>query len=71
MYSLANEGIYEGNILIDDKLFTNNVTANFFNINIDTNIRRFLKDIFTIKNDIKFENLNRVQNQQKMIINSI
>src|SRR6185436_15608299 len=42
-------------------LFTNNVTANFFNINIDTNIRHFLKDIFTIKNDIKFENLNRVQ----------
>jgi ribonuclease HI len=58
---LANEGIHEGNILIDDKLFTNDVTANFFNINIDTNIRRFLKDIFTVKNDIKFENLNRVQ----------
>ena len=58
---LANEGIYEGNILIDDKLFTNNVTTHFFNINIDTNIRHFFKDIFTIKNDIKFENLNRVQ----------
>jgi hypothetical protein len=54
---LANESIYDGNILIDSKLFTNNVTTCFFNININTNIQHFIKDIFTIKNDLKFESL--------------
>jgi hypothetical protein len=62
--TLANEGRSEGNVLLDDKICNSNVTATFFNINIDTNIRHFVKEIFNIKNELLFQNLKgRARNQ--------
>jgi hypothetical protein len=60
---LANKGRKDTFVTINDNHFTNNVTATFFNINIDTNIRHFIKDVMNIRNDIRFENLARIDEQ--------